>query len=148
MKVILLQDVKTLGKKGDTVDVADGYARNVIFKKNLGIEATAKNINDLKLKKANDDKVAALKLEEAKEYAKLIETKEVVCKIKVGKDGRSFGSVSSKEIATEALAQHNLEFDKKKITLDEPIKAVGTYNVVVKIHPQVSATLKVKVCEE
>lgn len=148
MKVILLQDVKTLGKKGDTLEVADGYARNVLLKKNLGIEATAKNINDLKLKKANDDKVAALKLEEAKEYAKLIETKTVICKIKVGKDGRSFGSVSSKEIATESLAQHNLEFDKKKISLDEPIKAVGTYNVSVKIHPQVTATLKVKVCEE
>lgn len=148
MKVILLEDVKTLGKKGEIVDINEGYARNFVIKKNLGIEATPKNLNDLKLKKANDDKLAAQKLEEAKELKKVVEELQVVCKMKVGKDGRSFGSVSSKEIAAEAKAQHKLELDKKKISLDEPIKALGCYKVSVKLHPQVSAELTVKVVEE
>lgn len=148
MKVILLQDVKSLGKKDDIVEVNEGYAHNFILKKKLGIEATPKNLNDIKLKKANDEKLAAAKLEEAKEYAKLVESKKVVCKMKMGKDGRSFGSVSSKEIATEAKAQHNLDLDKKKISLDDPIKTLGTYKVTVKLHPQVTAELTVQVVEE
>lgn len=147
MKVILLQDVKSLGKKDELVEVNEGYARNFIFKKGLGIEATPKNLNDMKLKKANDEKIAAQKLEEAKEYAKLVETKTVICSIKTGEGGRTFGSVSSKEIVAEAKAQHGLDIDKKKVSLDDPIKSVGTYNVTVKLHPQVSAKLSVKVVE-
>lgn len=147
MKVILLQDVKSLGKKDEIVDVSDGYAKNFIFTKKLGVEATSKNLNDLKLKKANDAKVAARILEEAKEYAKVIETKEVVVKLKTGEGGRTFGSISSKEIAEEAKAQHNLDIDKKKVQLTDAIKSLGVYNVSVKLHPQVTATLKVKVVE-
>jgi large subunit ribosomal protein L9 len=148
MKVILLQDVKSLGKKDDIVEVNEGYAHNFLIKKKLGLEATPKNLNDIKLKKANDDKMAALRLEEAKEFKGQIEGITVVCRIKVGKDGRSFGSVSSKEIADQAKAQHDMELDKKKIVLDDPIKALGDYEVTVKIHPQVSAKLKVRVEEE
>lgn len=147
MKVILLQDVKTLGKKGEIVDVSDGYARNFIFPKKLGVEANAKNLNDLKLQKANDERVAAQNLADAQEFAKVLATKVVVVKLKTGEGGKTFGSVSSKEIAEEAKAQQDLDIDKKKIQLSEPIKNLGTYDVPVKLHPKVSATLKVKVEE-
>lgn len=147
MKVILLQDVKSLGKKDEIVEVSDGYAKNFIFTKKLGVEANTKNLNDLKLKKANDEKMAAKLLAEAKEFAKVIESKVVIVKLKTGEGGKTFGSVSSKEIAEEAKAQHNLEIDKKKIVLPEMLKNLGNYDVTVKLHPQVSATLKVKVEE-
>ena len=147
MKVILLQDVKTLGKKGDTVNVSDGYARNMLFPKKLGVEATAKNMNDLKLQKANQAKVAQEQLDAAKAFAEVIAKKEVVVAIKVGEGGRTFGSVSSKEIAEAAKAQHDLDIDKKKIQLASPIKAIGTTSVPVKLHPQVTAELKVTVKE-
>ncbi|MBO4903126.1 MAG: 50S ribosomal protein L9 [Lachnospiraceae bacterium] len=143
MKVILLQDVKSLGKKGDVVDVSDGYARNFIFPKKLGVEANSKNMNDLKLQKANDERVAAKNLADAQAFAKVLETKQVVVKLKTGEGGKTFGSVSSKEIAEEAKAQQDLDIDKKKIVLPEPLKNLGTYEVTVKLHPQVSATLKV-----
>lgn len=147
MKVILLQDVKSLGKKGDTVNVSDGYARNMLFPKKLGVEATAKNMNDLKLQKANQAKVAQEQLDAARDFAKVIAEKEVVVAIKVGEGGKTFGSVSSKEIAEAAKAQHSLDIDKKKIQLATPIKAVGTTTVPVKLHPQVTAELKVTVKE-
>lgn len=147
MKVILLQDVKSLGKKDDVVEVSDGYAKNFLFSKKLGIEATAKNLNDLKLKKANADKIAAQNLADAKEYAKVIETKTVVVKLKAGEGGKTFGSVSSKEISAEAKSQCGLEIDKKKIVLSDAIKTFGTFEVPVKLHPSVTATLKVKVEE-
>ena len=147
MKVILLQDVKSVGKKDEIVEVSDGYAKNFLFKKKLGIEADSKNMNDLKLKKANDEKVAAENLAAAKEFAKVIETKTVVVKLKAGESGKTFGSVSSKEIAQEAKSQFDLDIDKKKIVLSEAIKNFGTVEVPVKLHPQVTATLKVKVEE-
>lgn len=147
MKVILLQDVKSLGKKGEIVDVSDGYAKNFIFPKKLGVEANTKNMNDLKLKKANDERMAAKLLAEAQEFAKVIESKQVVVKLKTGEGGKTFGSVSSKEIAEEAKAQHDIDIDKKKIILAEQLKNLGVYDVTVKLHPQVSATLKVKVEE-
>lgn len=148
MKVILLEDVKTLGKKGDIVDVSDGYARNFVLPKKLGVEANAKNKNDLKLQKANADKVAQEQLEAAQELAKTLETKEVTLTIKSGEGGRTFGSVSSKEIAQAAKQQCSLELDKKKIQLPEAIKALGAYEVGVKLHPKVTGKLKVKVIEE
>ena len=147
MKVILTQDVKTVGKKGDVVEISDGYAKNFIIKKKLGVEADAKNLNDLKLKKANDEKVAAQNLADAKEFAKVIEQKTIVVKLKAGEGGKTFGSVSSKEIAQEAKNQHDLDIDKKKIVLNDAIKSFGTFEVPVKLHPQVTATLKVKVEE-
>ncbi|MBP3703449.1 MAG: 50S ribosomal protein L9 [Lachnospiraceae bacterium] len=143
MKVILLEDVKSLGKKDEIVEVNDGYARNFILPKKKGVEATSKNLNDLKLKKANEDKVAAEKLAQAKAFAAELTQKQVVVKIKTGSDGRAFGSVSTKEIAQEAKAQLGYELDKKKMQLDVPIKSEGTYNVTIKLHPKVSASLKV-----
>ena len=147
MKIILIQDVKTLGKKGDTVNVNDGYARNFILPKKLGIEATAKNINDLKLQKANEDKVAKEILEQARALAADIAEKSITVSIKVGEGGKTFGSVSSKEIAEAAKAQINLELDKKKLQLAEPVRSLGVYKVPYKVHPKVTAELTVKVTE-
>ncbi len=148
MEIILLEDVKSLGKKGDIVKVSDGYARNFVLPKKLGVEANAKNRNDLKLQRANADKVAAEQLAAAKDLAQLLETKEVTVTIKSGEGGRTFGSVSSKEIAQAAKEQCDLELDKKKIQLPEPLKALGAYEVGVKLHPKVTGKLKVKVVEE
>lgn len=147
MKVILLQDVKSLGKKGETVDVSDGYARNYILPKKLGIEANSQNLNDLKLQKAHEEKVAKELLAEAGKLAEKIEKLTVNVSLKSGKDGRAFGSVSSKEIAVALKEQHGIEVDKKKISLDEPIKAVGTSIVSIKLHREVTAKLTVKVSE-
>ncbi|MDD7349512.1 MAG: 50S ribosomal protein L9 [Clostridiales bacterium] len=148
MKVILLEDVKSLGKKGEVVNVNDGYARNLLFKKNLGIEATKQNLNDLKLQKQNNDKLEAERLQEAKDLAKELERKEVVLAIKAGSDGRVFGSVSTKEIAEAAKEQLGYELDKKKMQLKEAIKSIGTFQVPVKLHPKVTAQLKVVVKEK
>lgn len=148
MKVILLQDVKALGKKGELVEVNDGYARNFILKKKLGIEATNKNLNDLKLQKAHADKVAQENLVAAQDLAKDLESKEVICTMKVGEGGRTFGSISTKEIAQAAKEQLGLDIDKKKMVLDEAIKALGTHNIKLKLHPKVTGTLKVKVVEK
>lgn len=147
MKVILLQDDKKLGKKGDVVEVSEGYARNFILPKKLGVEATPKNLNDLKLQKAHDDKVAREQLEAAKALAAALEEKQVIVKIKAGEGGRAFGSVSSKEIAAACREQHNIELDKKKIQLPESLKSFGSYEVAVKMHPQVTGKLIVKVAE-
>lgn len=148
MKVILLEDVKSLGKKGEIVNISDGYARNYVLPKKLGLEANSVNMNDLKLQKANADKVAQKQLEAAQELAKVLETKEVTLKMKSGEGGRAFGSVSSKEIAQAAKTQCGLELDKKKIQLPEAIKALGTYEVSVKLHPKVTGKLRVKVVED
>ncbi len=148
MKVILLQDVKSLGKTGEIVNVSDGYARNFVLPKKLGVEANSSNMNDLKLQKANADKVAQEQLAAAKELAALMETKEVVLTMKAGEGGKVFGSVSSKEIAAAAKTQCGLELDKKKIQLPDAIKALGVYEVNVKLHMKVTGKLKVKVVEE
>ena len=147
MKVILLQDVKSLGKKGEIVDVADGYARNKILKDNLGVEATGKNLNDLKLQNQHAEKVAAENLAAAKELAEVLKEKTVEVKMKAGEGGRTFGSISSKEIAEEAKKQLNMELDKKKMILKDPIKALGTYEVQIKLHPKVIGTFRVHVTE-
>ncbi len=147
MKVILTEDVKKLGKKGEVVEVSDGYARNYVLPKKLGVEANGKNMNDLKLKKANEEKIAQEQLEAAKDFAKVLETKEVLVSIKSGEGGKAFGSVSSKEIAEAAKDQHGLEIDKKKIQMPEAIKSLGVYQVNVKLHPKVMGSLKVKVQE-
>ena len=147
MKVILLEDVKSLGKKGQVIDINDGYARNYVLPKKLGIEANNKNLNDLKLKNANDEKIAREQLEAAKVFAAEMEKDEVVVSIKAGEGGRTFGSVSSKEIATAYKEQCGKEIDKKKIQLTEAIKNFGVYEVSVKVHPKVTGKLKVKVTE-
>lgn len=148
MKIILLQDVKALGKKGETVEVSEGYGRNFLLTKKLGVEANSANINNLKLQKANEAKLAQEHLEECQALAKEIEATDVTVYIKSGEGGRTFGSVSSKEIVKAAKDQRNLEIDKKKLVMTDAIKALGVYEVTVKLHPKVSAKLKVKVQEE
>ena len=147
MKVILLEDVKSLGKKGEIVSVSDGYAKNMLFPKKLAQEANGKNLNDLKLQKKHNDKVAAEHLAAAKQLAADLEGKKVVIPIRSGEGGRIFGSVSTKEIAGAAKEQLSLTLDKKKMVLSDPIKALGTYEVPIKLHPQVTGTLRVQVVE-
>lgn len=148
MEVILLQDVKSLGKKGEVVNVSEGYARNFILKKKLGVEATSANLNDLKLQNANSEKVAKEKLDSAKELAEKIEKLSVELKMKTGAGGKAFGAISAKEIAEAAKKQLNIDIDKKKIVLAEPVKSLGTHIVKIKLHPQVTASLNVHVVEE
>ena len=147
MKVILKEDVKSLGKKGEIVEVSDGYARNFILKRNKGVEANSKNLNDLKLQKAKEEKIARQQLEAAQAFAKEMEEDAVVLSIKAGEGGRTFGSVSSKEIAQAYKEQKGKEIDKKKIVLPEPIRSFGVFEVGVKLHPKVTGTLRVKVTE-
>lgn len=148
MKVILLQDVKSLGKKGEIVNVNDGYARNFILPKKYGVEANSKNLNDLKLQKDNEAKLAKEHWEAAKALVEQLKAGQIELSIKVGEGGKTFGSVSSKEIASAVREQMNLEIDKKKIQLKEAIKTLGTHPVPVKLHPEVTAELKVIVKEE
>ena len=145
MKVILLEDVKSLGKKGELVDVSEGYARNFLLKKKLGVEATAKNKNDLKLQKQHAEKVALEKLEDAKAFAEELKEKTIKVSIKTGANGRSFGSVSTKELAQAAKDQLGYDLDKKKMLLPEPIKSPGIFNLPIKLHPQVTGEIKVVV---
>ncbi len=148
MKVILLADVKSLGKKGEVVNVSDGYARNMLFPKKLGVEANAKNLNDLKLQNQNKEKVAKEMLEAAQKFAKELESMSVTVQIKVGDNGRVFGSISAKEIAEAAKKQHGIEIDKKKLILDAPIKSLGVTMVPIRLHPKVVGELKVQVKEQ
>ena len=144
----ILEDVKTLGKKGEIVNVSDGYARNMLLPKKLGLEATPKNLNDLKLQKANQEKVAQENLEAAQALAKDLEGKKVVLTLKVGEGGKTFGSVAAKEISDAVKEQLGMDIDKKKLVMDGPIKTLGTTKVPVKIHPKVTGTLNVVVKEE
>lgn len=148
MKIILLEDVKSLGKKGEIVDVNDGYARNFILPKKKGVEANGKNMNDLKLQKANDEKIAKENLEAAKKLKEQIEAGSIELKIKAGEGGKLFGAISAKEIGNAVDKQLNLEIDKKKIQMKEAIKTLGTHVVSVKLHKDVSANLTVKITEE
>lgn len=147
MRIILLQDEKKLGKKGDIIEASEGYARNYILPKKIGVEATSKNMNDLKLQKANAAKVAQEQLEAAQELAKMLSEKTVEVKMKAGEGGKAFGSVSSKEIATACKEQFGIELDKKKIVLADAIKNFGVYEVSVKLHQKVLAKLNVHVSE-
>ncbi len=147
MKVILLQDVKSLGKKDDIVTVSDGYARNMIIPKGLGVEATPKNLNDLKLRGQRAEKAAADQLAAAKQLAAELEDKSIEVKIRAGEGGRAFGSVSTKEIAAAAEDQLGLTLDKKKMVLPEAIRSLGTYEISIRLHPKVTAVLRVKVSQ-
>ena len=145
MEVILLEDVKSLGKKGEVVKVNDGYARNFILPKKLGVEKTDKTMHELKLQKAAEEKRQQEILEEAQALAKNIEAGSITLKIKAGEGGRTFGSVSTKEIAVAMKEQLKLEIDKKKLQMADPIKNFGTYHVPVRLHPKVTAEITVKV---
>lgn len=147
MKIILLKDEKKLGKKGDIIEASEGYARNYILPRKIGVEASAKNMNDLKLHKANEEKIAKEQLDAAKVLAAELEAKQIIVKMKAGEGGRAFGSVSSKEIAAACQEQHGIVLDKKKIQLTENIKSFGAYEVSIKLHPQVTGKIVVKVTE-
>ena len=145
MKVILLQDVKALGKKGDVVEVSEGYARNMLLKKGMGKEATSGNMNDLKLQKANAEKIARETQAAAEALGSELKGREIRVSVKAGDGGRVFGSVSSKEIAEEIQKQLGHEVDKKKILLDAPIKTLGVSEVSIKLHPKVTTQIRVNV---
>ena len=147
MKIILLQDEKKLGKKGDIIEVSEGYARNFILPRKLGVEANAKNLNDWKLRKANEEKKAQEILDAAKALAAQLEGKQVIVRMKAGEGGRAFGSVSSREISAACKEQYGIELDKKKLQLSDNLKTFGAYEVAVKLHPQVTGKLLVKVAE-
>ncbi len=147
MKVILLEDVKSLGKKGDVVNASDGYARNMLFPKNLAVPATSGNMKDLEAKKRGEARIAAENLKAAEDLKAQIEAKPVTVSIKVGSGGRAFGSVSAKEIAEAVKSQLGIEIDKKKMLLDGSIKELGTQTVEIRLHPKVTAALKVDVKE-
>ena len=148
MEVILLEDVKALGKKGEIVKVNDSYGRNFLLPKKLGLEANSKKLNDLKLQNANKAKIEKEKLEEAKALAEKMKDMSVTLEIKSGEGGKTFGSVSTKEIAEAVKKQLCLELDKKKMVLDEPIKTLGNHIIQVKLHKEVTANLTVKVKEK
>lgn len=148
MKVILLTDVKSVGKKCEIVNVSDSYARNVLFAKKTALEANSKNLNDLKLQNKHKEKVEEENLESAKELAKRLEDLKVEVKIKTGEGGRTFGSVSTKEISAAVKSQLDLDIDKKKMQLQEPIKSLGTHEVPLRLHPKVTGILRVHVNAE
>ena len=147
MNVILLQNVNKVGKKGEVVNVSDGYARNALLKKGLAREATNANIREMEQRKKHDDKLALEKLDAAKAEAETMKSWKIELVIKTGEGGRSFGSVSTKQIADAVKEQYDFTLDKKKLLMDEPIKAIGEYTVKVKLHPEVIGELKIEVRE-
>ena len=147
MKMILLQDVKSVGKKGDLVDVSEGYAKNFLLPRKLGVEATKSNLNDYELKQKADAKRKQEELEKAQATAKALEDKEVIVKVKTGENGKLFGSVTNKEVAEAIVEQTQLKIDKKKVSIGDPIKMVGERTAVVKLHPKVTAEVKIKIVE-
>ena len=148
MKVILLKDVKSLGKKGEIVEVSEGYGRNFIIPTKAGVLADAKNLNTLKLQVQNAEKIAEEKLEEAEALKKKLEEVKLIFHMKAGKDGRGFGSISTKEVQEELKKQYDISVDKKKMELDVPMKNFGGYDIKVKLHKDVEATLHVSVQSE
>ncbi len=148
MKVILLEDVRKVGKKGDLIEVKDGFARNVLFRKNQAVEATNDAINKLELKEKADTKRRQEELEEAKILGEKIKDMSISITIKAGEGGRVFGSVSSKEIIKAMKDQHNITLEKKKLVLKEPLKSLGNHDVPIKLHPKVTTEICVKVIEE
>lgn len=145
MKVILQQEVKKLGKKGEIIEVSEGYARNYLLPQKLAIPATNSNVNTVKLQKDAESRKQQRILDEAKVLAAQLAKVEVTIGVKMGEGGRLFGSVTSKDIADALLAEHKLEMDKRKIELKDSIKALGTYPVTIKIHPEVSAQIQVHI---
>ena len=147
MKVILLEDVKSVGKKGELVNASDGYAKNFLFPKKLAVEATKSNLNDFELKQKAEAKRKKEELEQAKNMAKELENKTVTVKVKTGENGKLFGSVTNKEVAEEIVKQTGMEIDKKKVSIGDPIKMVGERTAVIKLHPKVSAEITIKIVE-
>lgn len=145
MKVVLLQDVKGQGKKGDIINVAEGYARNFLLPRNLAVEASDSKLKEISQQKAAQDRKKRKEEDAAKIAASRMEGLKVVIKTRVGEGGKLFGAVSNKDIAENLARQHGLDIDKKKIVLKEPIKTLGEFPVAVKLHPSVQATVTVLV---
>lgn len=148
MKVVLLQDVKSLGKKDEIVNVSDGYARNYLFPKNLAAEATSGKLNEISEKKKALANKKKKEFEEAKALAEKLHNKEVILKTKAGANGKLFGSITNKDIADMIKSQYKIEVDKKKVVLDDAIKTLGSHLVEIKIYPEITTKIKVKVTEE
>ena len=148
MKVILLEDVNKIGKKGELKDVKDGYAHNFLFPKNLALPATKQNLAAIEKEKELKKEEEKKRKLEAEEIGKKLTDKEFVFKVKSGEKGRLFGSLTTKEIASEIENQYKIKLDKRKLSIDEPIKALGTYNVTAKLHPEVSFDFKIRVSEQ
>jgi large subunit ribosomal protein L9 len=145
MKVILKVDIKGVGKKGELLNASDGYARNYLLPRGYAIEATEGNMASLKEKKEAEKFKKDAEAKEARELAKKLSGITVLFNVKTGESGRLFGSITSKDISDEINKQHGFDIDKRKIVLDEAIKTTGTYNIEVKVYPEVSAKLKVEV---
>lgn len=145
MKVILLQEVKKQGKKGDVIEVSEGYARNFLLPQKLAIPATNTAINEVKQNKAAEIRKAQRLLDEAKVMAAQLSKVAVTIPVKTGDGGKLFGSVTSKDIADALQAQHQVEMDKRKIEIKDTIKTLGTYPVSIKLHPEVSAKIEVNI---
>ncbi len=146
MKVVLLQDVKKLGKVDDIVDVSDGYARNFLFKRNLAVEATKENLNEVKLRRRAEEVKAQRALDEAKELAKELEGQAFSMKMKAGAGGRLYGTLTAMDVA-DALAKAGYNVDKRNITIDQALKSLGQTTVRLKLHNEVTAVVTVKVEE-
>ena len=147
MKLILLEDVKSIGKKGQLINSSDGYAKNYLIPKGLAVEATNSNMNTLEQKKKTEEKHKLEELENAKELAKSLEEKKINIKVKTGENGKLFGAVTNKEIGVAIEEQTGIKIDKKKIELGEPIKMVGKRHVTIKIYPKVNAEIEVVISE-
>jgi len=148
MKVVLLQDVKDLGKKGELVNASDGYARNFLFPRKLAVEATTGRLKEIEDKKAAEKNRKEKELGAAKELADKLSKLEVLFRTKAGENGKLFGSITGKDVAEAIKTQHKIEVDKKKIVLHDAIKALGTYQVEIKVYPEVSTKISVKVVEQ
>ncbi len=147
MKVILLQDVKALGKKGDIVNTSDGYARNFLFPKKMALEATDGNLNTANARKESERKQKIKETEAAQELVNELKKKELLLKVKTGEGGRLFGAITSKDVSEAIKKQLGLEIDKKKIVMDN-IKGTGLYEAEIKVYPEISGRLKIRVDEE
>lgn len=148
MKVILVQDVKSVGKKGQVIEASDGYARNFLIPKKLAVPADSKNMNELKTKQEANKYRKDMSMAAAKELSEKMKSYSITFKLKAGENGKIFGSVTSKDIADELNKKYFVEVDKKKVMLDDAIKNLGTYNVEIKLFEGISGTLKVNVINE
>ncbi|CAK7035810.1 MAG: 50S ribosomal protein L9 [Peptostreptococcus russellii] len=148
MKVILLKDVKGTGKKGELKEVSDGYARNFLIKKKFAVEANNTNVKELDEKQKSKERKAQIEYEEAVLLGKQMEDVNIVIEAKAGEGGRLFGSITSKEIAEQLKKQKNIDVDKRKITLDEPIRSLGSRFVEIKIHSKVTTKIRVDIREK
>ncbi len=147
MKLILLEDVKSVGKKGELINASEGYARNFLLPKKLAVEATKSNLNDYELKQKAEAKRKQEELAHAQEVAKALNDKVVTIRVKTGENGKLFGSVTNKEVAEEIIKQTGLDFDKKKVSIGDPIKMLGERTAVIKLHPKVTAEVSIKIVE-